>query len=32
MKITLTSGWMYSNTVTLASFAEPRPHVGLTVS
>jgi hypothetical protein len=32
MKITLTSGWMFSNTVTPASFAEPRPLAGLTVS
>ncbi len=32
MMITLTSGWMYSTTATPASFAEPRPNVGLTVS
>ena len=30
MMITLTSGWMY--TATPASFAVPRPNVGLTVS
>ena len=30
--ITLTSGWMFINTATPASVAEPRPHFGLTVS
>lgn len=30
--ITLTSGWMYSITATLASDAETRPHVGPTAS
>ena len=32
MMITLTSGWMYTATATPASFAVPRPNVGLTVS
>ncbi|CAH0312262.1 hypothetical protein SRABI128_04556 [Microbacterium sp. Bi128] len=32
MMITLTSGWMYSTTANPASFADPRPNVGLTVS
>ena len=32
MMITLTSGWTHSTTATPASFAEPRPNVGLTVS
>jgi hypothetical protein len=32
MMITLTSGWMYTATAAPASFAVPRPNVGLTVS
>ena len=32
MMITLTSGRKHSTTANPASFAEPRPHFGLTVS